>query len=276
MDVLTWNVNGSFPPNGSQDSIDSQIDWLGSLECLPDVLLLQEVNPNQQAYWHESLLGRLEYQDLEDSIDWARQLGNSNGHITAVNGEWSLTTNKFGQSGFGPDGEAPDGFELSYPEKILVTDIELPETEIELWNVRAVPGGQYGVEKLKILEAIYDLLESADRRPRILAGDLNTPRAELVDGQAITYGYERGSEHQRRGVNAELKILKGLGHFGMVDVFRALHGFGETDAVVASHNENRFDHLFASEELGPIDCRYLEDGGEYSDHLPLHATFDFE
>lgn len=96
----------------------------------------------------------------------------------------------------------------------------------------------------------------------------------MADGQAVTYGYERKADRQDRAITAELKILKGLGHFEMIDVFRALHGYGDIETIDTSHDGRRIDHLFASQELSPTDCWYASSGLEYSDHGPIVADFD--
>jgi hypothetical protein len=74
----------------------------------------------------------------------------------------------------------------------------------------------------------------------------------------------------------------------MVDVFREMHGYGELDqldvslatqtadplAVPADAVENkRFDHLIASEELGPKASYYDKEGFACSDHAPIIAEF---
>jgi exonuclease III len=274
MRVLAWNVDGTFPPQGSPTAIDNQIQWLDSLEKSPDVLLLQEVNPNRGEYWKEVLRERLGYQSFADTTEQARELGNSNGHITAAQNGLHLSDNRFSSSLEQPEDEGRSLPETTYPEKILITDLETADSTIEVCNVRAVPGGDYPEEKLNIFELVYDYIRRGGSKSRLLAGDLNTPKRELSDGQAVTYGYERKDSRQDRGVNAELKILKGLGHFGMIDVFRALHGYGDIEAVDTSHNGRRIDHLFASQELSPTECRYVPSGLDYSDHAPILADFN--
>jgi exonuclease III len=274
MRVLAWNVDGTFPPQGSPAAIDDQIKWLESLDPLPDVLLLQEINPNRGEYWYEALRGQLGYQSFADTIEQAHNLDNSNGHLTAVRNNWSLSGNRFNITRRRGEDNTDSQLTTAYPEKILVTNLETSDFTIEVCNVRAVPGGDYPEEKLNIFELVYDYIKREGTKPRLLAGDLNTPKRELLDGQAVTYGYERKSKRQERGVTAELKILKGLGHFGMIDVFRAIHGYGEIEAVDTSHDGRRIDHLFASQELSPTDCWYAPSGANYSDHAPIIADFD--
>ncbi len=275
MRVLSWNVDGSFPTPGSPQAIKQCIKWLGSLDHRPDLLLLQEVNPNRQELWHDLLHTELGYASISDTLEQARTLDNSNGHITAVAQDWELSANN-AESGRHDTPIDIDDRELAFPEKLLITDIGHPTGNIEVMNIRAVPGRDYGVEKLKLLEAAFDWVAASDERPRILAGDLNAPQEELVDGQAVTFRAHRDLDLRRRGMAAELNVLKGLGHFGMVDVFRAKHGYGDLDIRDSSHGQKRFDHIFASESLNPRDCQYLKHGPDCSDHNPIVADFDIQ
>lgn len=267
MEILSWNVNGTFPPQGSPDLIQSQIEWLDSRPTVPDVLMLQEVNPNRREMWHDLLRDQLGYHDIRDTIDWAQEFENSNGHLTAVTPQWEQSENTLGRGGDGRG--SPDPPALAFPEKLLITEIHDGETSIQIWNVRAVPGGSYPEAKIELLEWIYDRIASGDDRIRVLGGDLNTPKRELSDGQAVTYGLEREPGLRDRAVNAELRILRGLGHHGMIDAFRSLHGYGDLDVRDTSHDDRRIDHLFVSEELELMSCHYSGGGAEHSDHAPL-------
>ena len=268
MRVVSWNVNRSG------DLITEQANWLESLDILPDILLLQEVNLNRRDDWYDVLTDQLGYDTLVDTIDWGSELGNSNGHLTATLEGYELEQQLIDDEADVNGEMAAEAFGTAYPEKILITDITIGDTQIECWNVRAVPGGSYPEEKQAIFEYIFTQIEADGERTRLLAGDLNTPKRELADGQAVTYGYERSKEMQRDAMAAELNILKGLGHFGMIDVFRALHGYGDIDQLDVSHNGRRIDHLFASEMLKPSKCWYAPLETVPSDHAPLIVDFN--
>lgn len=75
-------------------------------------------------------------------------------------------------------------------------------------------------------------------------------------------------------MNAELNILKGLAHLGMVDVFRAEHGYCELDTQDTSWKSRRFDHIFPSEALDVQSCFYDHSGMECSDHAPIIADLN--
>ena len=74
--------------------------------------------------------------------------------------------------------------------------------------------------------------------------------------------------------------MTGLAEFDLVDVFRALHGYGVpafsfTFTRSGRAFSRRFDHVFASRSLNPVACRYLHTPREngLSDHAPLEAEF---
>jgi endonuclease/exonuclease/phosphatase family metal-dependent hydrolase len=278
---MSWNVNKSANSSGR---IDRQLDFIDS--CDVDVLLLQEVRHGHDQQWvdvwKEGLAG-LGLGEIEHSCDWAAELadssvpphddiGHDNGHITAVNKDWELSRNdQLIRDRLKTSDRSH--FATNFPEKILVTELKTPHTTIELWNIRAVPGNSWGEEKIRIFETVYDRLTEAGKRTRVVAGDFNTPDEELPDGQAVPFGYNKEPEIRRRYVNAELNILKGLGHLGLVDVFRARHGYGALDAKDTSWKSKRFDHIFASESLETERCFYEPAGEDCSDHAPIIADF---
>ncbi len=79
---------------------------------------------------------------------------------------------------------------------------------------------------------------------------------------------------------AERSILTGLAAHDLADVFRQLHGYGVSEFSwrLKRHGEftdRRFDHVFASAALHPIECRYVHDWREagLSDHSALEVEF---
>lgn len=296
--VLSWNIKGAWPGT-PRKQVKDQISFLNQYRDLPDILMLQEVSVFRteiRDYLHE-----IGYQQIEDTLDWAAELRNSavqphqdishtNGNLTAVRGDASLTLQPLGILDEAFEDRDVKHWDTHYPEKILVADYERDGTRIELWNVRAVPGSMKGEEKIKILETVYHRILDSGKKRRILAGDFNTPGDELADGQAVTYLEDKDPRIRQRWRNAELNILKGLGHVGMIDVFRYLHGYGELDLLDVSHATRtedplavpeeevegvRFDHMFASMDLAPQNCYYDIKGFTCSDHAPIIAKFDY-
>lgn len=282
MRVMSWNVN---KPSNRKGRIDAQLSFIDSRDV--DVLLLQEVRHGTDMRWAEHWrdeLAEIGLGEAEDSLDTGAELadstdpphsdiGHDNGHVTALNDDWSLNQRVDSPHEVLRDGRADT---THFPEKLLVADAETPHGDFELWNIRAVPANSWGVEKVKTFETLYDRLTEAGRTKCILAGDFNSPKAELPDGQAIPFGYDKGPELSQRQVNAELRLLKGVGHLGLVDVFREQHGYGDVDVVDTSWESKRFDHLFVSQTLDAASCFYDTDGLKYSDHAPIIADFELE
>jgi exonuclease III len=146
-----------------------------------------------------------------------------------------------------------------------------------------VPNAANGWIKVQTLQAIRGGLAAAPPRPRVLCGDLNTPRRELAHGEVISFARDsRRRLRPERGVewdDAELGIVPGLRELGYRDAFRALHGYAKREPSwtwrrIADHDGGwRLDHLFASAELCPTAATYhhawRDDG--LSDHSALEV-----
>jgi exonuclease III len=79
----------------------------------------------------------------------------------------------------------------------------------------------------------------------------------------------------------ERNILEGLGSFDLADTYRAVNGKGRRDFSCFEVEEGRrsgrrYDHIFASSALNPVECRYLHSLRErrLSEHSPIEAVFD--
>ncbi|SDZ92536.1 Exonuclease III [Haloplanus vescus] len=300
--VLSWNVQGAVPPNGSIERIKNQIEFLEKEVNLPDVVMLNEVTTIQRDCWREYLF-EVGYTDIVDTLEWAAELREStvpphqdynhvNGNLIALHelSDASELTRLSPSIRYGPWKNADlKDWDTNFPEKILNATVTQNGSEIELWNVRAVPGSMHGEEKIKILENTYNRIMKRPESPCILAGDFNSPKEELADGTTIPWRHDQKDELAQRWEEAELNILVGLEEKGMVDIFRSQHGYGEIDILDVSHatqteqpelvdpvevKGKRFDHMIASEDLDPQDCYYDHAGFKYSDHAPLIAEFN--
>ena len=284
MRVLTWNVKGAFPYQ-SEDEIEAQFEYLDGLDPEPDLLLLNEVNQYRRELIRDLVTDELGYEGVVDTLSWANELrdsdvpphhdiGHTNGNLTAVRDPDCIEHTPLALFDEAYDDEDVKHLSTHYPEKILVTSCEFDGVEIEVWNVRAVPGSMKGEEKIKIFETVFQRIVNGDEKLRILGGDFNSPDEGLADGQAVTYIDDKDPRVRDRWRNAALNILKGLGHVGMVDVFRYQWGYGDVDTLDESFGNSRFDHIIASEALNPVNCYYDEESFEYSDHAALVADFD--
>jgi exonuclease III len=146
-----------------------------------------------------------------------------------------------------------------------------------------VPNAANGWVKPHTLQAMRAGLEAAPPLPRVVCGDLNTPRRELESGEVISFARDsRGRLRTERGTawdEAELAIVPGLQELGYRDAFRTVHGYGAREPSwtwqrISGHRGGwRLDHLFASAELEPAACAYhhaWRDEG-LSDHSALEA-----
>lgn len=283
MRVLTWNVKGAFP-HQSEDEIEAQIEYLSGMDELPDLLLLNEVNQYRRESTRELIRDELGFDGIMDTLSWAHELresdvqshhdiGHTNGNLTAVRDPDDIEHTPLELFDEAYDDEDYKHLSTHYPEKILVTTVRIDDIEIEVWNVRAVPGGMKGEEKIKNFETVFQRIMNGPANLKILAGDFNAPDEELADGQAVTHIDDKDPAIRDRWRNAFLNILKGLGHVGMVDVFRYHWGYGDIDTLDESFGNSRFDHIIASEILNPVKSYYDPESLEYSDHAALIADF---
>jgi exodeoxyribonuclease-3 len=146
-----------------------------------------------------------------------------------------------------------------------------------------VPNAANGLVKIKTLQAIRLGVLAAEPAPRVVCGDLNTPRRELPDGEVISFARDsRGRLRPERGREwdaAELGVVPGLQQIGYRDAYRTLHGYGAPEPswtwkrIAGHHGGWRIDHIFASPQLQPIACLYHHAwrDQELSDHSALEA-----
>jgi exonuclease III len=174
---------------------------------------------------------------------------------------------------------------VPWPETALSVVTRGPGGPLEVHCVH-VPNAANGWVKPRTLEAVRASLAAAPRGPRVLCGDLNTPRRESSIGEVVSFARDsRGRLRHERGRewdDAELGVVPGLRDLGYRDAFHALNGYTRREPSwtwrqVAGHGGGwRLDHLFASEELHPTACGYhhaWRDAG-LSDHSPLEADLE--
>jgi exonuclease III len=141
-----------------------------------------------------------------------------------------------------------------------------------------VPNAANGWVKVRTLEAVRAGL-AAGSGPRVLCGDLNTPRREHSDGTVFSFARDsKGRLRAERGTewdDGELGVVPRLSELGFQDAIRTLHGYEHPERSWAFRHGGgwRLDHLFASAELTLTASQYHHDWrlAGLSDHSALEA-----
>jgi endonuclease/exonuclease/phosphatase family metal-dependent hydrolase len=235
----------------------------------PDVVVLQEVTAGSLPRWMEALglMGLAGVASLGPERDPAASRGARRYGVLAA-ARWPL--------------RRIEAVAAPWPERVVSAIVEAPDLDIELHGAY-VPQAANGWVKVETLEALYEALARPGEQPRILCGDLNTPRTETVDGRVATFAQRRVGarpipERGERWDMAERRILVGLDEHGICDVFRELNGYAARDLSwrwPTHRGGYRLDHLLASRSLRPTACRYRHEWREagLSDHSALQADF---
>lgn len=260
MRLISWNIN-------VRTNCARHVNALS--EHNPDIVALQEVNPNCLSELHEKLpligLG-----NILDNASFAVQFGRRN-YYGLIASRWPI------------DSLSPDKFDIPFPESVLSVNIAAPKSNLEIHSAHIPPGSSHGWKKIETFEGIHKYLSHDADCPRILCGDFNSPRLELSNGQVFTWGQtEKGNirKGRERWVAGERSLIQGLEVYGLHDVFRLIHGYEKQEFSISMKHRSkttlrRFDHVFASKILNPIACSYLHklrDQG-LSDHSPLEVDF---
>jgi exonuclease III len=167
----------------------------------------------------------------------------------------------------------PSPAEVPWPERILCCTVG----DVEIVNLHSPISPAPDLAKVRTHEAVAAYLADASARPRVLCGDLNTPRRELSDGEILTFAHDSSGrlrpERGERWDQAERALVHGLREQGWVDAFRALHGYGEREASWTFHGDRggwRLDHVLLL-GLRPIGATYAHEWRRIglSDHSAL-------
>ena len=252
--MLSWNVAGRVALQ------EEQIEAV--LGRGADVVCLQEVTPRTAPRWVEALAG----------AGFSAELGP---WPVEPRGLRRLAVLTAAQAGLRPLPAPP----LPWQERHLACMVRLDGIDVELRNVHAPLSQKADRVKVRTLEAIFDAVARDDGVPRVVTGDLNTPRYESRAGEVFTFARTRsgrlrpayGERHDR----AELALIAGLPARGWRDAFRALHGYERRDRSWVSRVGYgwRLDHMLVSPELEPVACDYVHEWRErgLSDHSAIWA-----
>jgi endonuclease/exonuclease/phosphatase family metal-dependent hydrolase len=166
--------------------------------------------------------------------------------------------------------------DVPWPERVLAARVGA----LEIVNVHSPISPKPGLAKVLTHEAVFRHL-AAGAGPRVVLGDLNTPRKELPDGTVWTFARDRyGRLREDRGERwdvAESALVRGLEEHGFRDAFRELNGFDSKEPSWEWPRWGggyRLDHLIASTEVTVSACSYRHDwrrDDRLSDHSALVA-----
>ena len=159
---------------------------------------------------------------------------------------------------------------MPWPERVLCCAVD----GIEVINVHSPIAPSPELAKIRTHEAVASYLRSLPPRPRVLCGDLNTPRRELEDGTLLTFAHDSNGrlrpERGERWDRAERALVRDL---GWTDAFRALNGYGTRDASWTFSGDRggwRLDHVLVC-ELQVVAAAYAHEWRRsgLSDHSAL-------
>jgi len=249
--LVSWNVAGR------KTRLGEQADRVVALA--PDVVCIQEVTPLTAEPWLErlaeaGLTGALA--PLPKAREGSRPLA----VLTAARGEVDVL----------PVAEVP------WPERVLSVHAD----GLEVVNVHSPISQKAGLVKVLTHEAVFRHLRRGSG-PRLVLGDLNTPRREHPDGSVWTFARSRNgklrAERGERWDAAETALIRGLEPSGFRDAFRELNGFESKEPSwewPRTGGGYRLDHLIVSAEVEVSECAYRHDWrreDKLSDHSALVA-----
>jgi exodeoxyribonuclease III len=250
---VSWNLAGRVR------ALDQQAAAL--LAIAPDLICLQELTPTTLPRW-TALLGEAGYGGVE----------HASGDGTRARPLSVLTASREPQQRVPVAG-------VPWPERVLASRLI---DGLEVLNVHSPTSPKPDEAKLRTHLAVHAHLARQTGAPRLLSGDLNTPRREFPDGRVWTFARDRygriRADRGERWEQAELALLRGLEPHGFRDVFRELHGFGAREISWGWRRWSggyRLDHLIVA-GLTARECRYEHSWREQglSDHSGLVARLD--
>jgi endonuclease/exonuclease/phosphatase family metal-dependent hydrolase len=249
--LVSWNVAGR------KTRLAEQAERV--LELGPDVVCLQEVTPATAAAWVERL-GEAGLSSELAPLPAAREGSRPLAVLTAARGPLAVVPVE----------------DLPWAERVLAARVD----GIEVVNVHSPISPKPGLAKVLTHEAVFRHLREGSG-PRVVLGDLNTPRKELPDGSVWTFARDRyGRLREDRGERwdlAESALVRGLEPAGFRDAFRELNGFDSKEPSWEWPRWGggyRLDHLIASAEVAVSACSYRHDwrrDDKLSDHSALVA-----
>jgi exonuclease III len=290
MKVFSWNVQGRVGA-----TLDRQLSALVDHDHKPDIVALQEITKTSFPEWEKGL--RKAGYSVVSTLDRMgdsypeppypkevfppprrggihRQIERTNFNLTAARDPIPITV--FGGFSF----EDSEEEKYAFPEKYLVSRVEVDGMVIHVHNAHVPHGAGRGVVKVHAYEAITRRVDADDGIPRVLCGDFNAPWEEGRDGPVIAVRRRWPEDVWDRWVKAEAALLENprmrdvYRHDAQGEPFPVSHWTGRKEPLTG----HRYDYIFVSPELEPESCTYLSDWlkrderkWRLSDHAPVVA-----
>lgn len=263
MKIISWNIARRTK------KLQKQIEVILGLNA--DIIALQEVQ-NCTLNHIYNILSNSDFKYISDSSSLAEK--NNKNFCIVVASKWPVTLMNH------------EEFSIPFHERILPLIIHSFYGDIEFFTVHIPPGSSNGWKKIETFEGIYKRLAIESKKPRILCGDFNSPQFEFKNGQILTWGEKILKNGKIKGTGerwdvGERLVIDGLRKYDLKDIYRLLNGYEKEEFSWftnnrGNHKGRRFDHIFASESLNPISCKYYSKPREdkLSDHSPIVVTFN--
>lgn len=246
--LLTWNL---------QVRRDCAAQVAAVARLRPDIAAFQEVNARSWA----ALSPLLREAGLAYRVAGPERVPEGGAlrlrRFVAVASRWPLAT--------------LDGPALPAPECVVGVRAATPLGAIDVVAVY-IPMVRYGITAAT-QEGVAEWMASMRSPHHVMLGDLNSPRAETLEGDVIPF---TRPSHPRYA--AELGLVKGLRGHGMRDAFRFANGYAPRDTSWSTYRKGRefgfrIDHIFVSSALDPVACWYDHESrlARLSDHAPMVA-----
>jgi len=249
--LVCWNLAGRMRLVGEQAE-----RVLGER---PDLVCLQEVTPATAHPWLD-LLDAAGYRCALAPLPRAREGSRPLAVLTAAAGVDDL--------------EPMPVAGVPWEERVLSVRVR---GDLEVVNVHSPVSPKPNLAKVRTHEAVFRHMATGSG-PRLVCGDLNTPRREHPDGSVRTFARHRNGrlrpDRGERWDAAETALIRGLAPRGFRDAFRELNGFGSKEPTwewPRSGGGYRLDHLIVSPEIEVTACRY-QHGWRRDDRLSDHSA----
>ncbi len=273
MKIISWNTNS----RSNISTLLQQCKFLKTLDL--DLICLQEITFKSQDFYKDFFKDRF----VISSFDLSRDLELLEGKRKY--GELIISNQRFAPLD-------PYRINIPFPERVLSIKLQEEYEGVEIYTTHVPPGSSNGVIKVEHFEGLHAYLKT-NKSQKILTGDFNSPKAELANGEVITWGQKINAsgkvriainpkwKHQCSGERwdlAERSIIESHSEIKLKDVFRSLKGYADDSGSWFTNKGvgRRYDHIFCSNNFHIKSCSYKQKPRliKLSDHSPIVAELE--